>query len=176
MKFFPKYTRIIKINKLSIMKFIQCALLLSMLNNVAIVQAKQSTGSYIKSLVHEEVALAKATVTEAGIANGQLEEATQIKNLIRGKTASVKEFVETKVSDIEEELDLSSIPGKIKEGESYAKHGVKKVAIKEMKKVSSQIEESIKSSTKASGVAEKMYAKDAGVQQKIELKTSLRTL
>merc|ERR1719491_1965376 len=173
MKFFPKYTRIIKINKLSIMKFIQCVLLLTMLNNVAVVQAEQSTGAYIKSLVHEEVALAKATVTEAGVANGQLEEATQIKNSIRGKTASVKEFVETKVSDIEEELDLSSIPGKIKEGESYAKHGVKKVAIKEMKKVSSQIEESI---TKALGVAEKMDAKDAGVQQKIELKTSLRTL
>merc|ERR1719491_2496662 len=173
MKFFPKYTRIIKINKLSIMKFIQCVLLLTMLNNVAVVQAEQSTGAYIKSLVHEEVAIAKATVTEAGVANGQLEEATQIKNSIRGKTASVKEFVETKVSDIEEELDLSSIPGKIKEGESYAKHGVKKVAIKEMKKVSSQIKESTK---KKSGVAVKMDAKDAGLQQKIELKTSLRTL
>merc|ERR1719491_2189467 len=157
MKFFPKYTRIIKINKLSIMKFIQCVLLLTMLNNVAVVQAEQSTGAYIKSLVHEEVALAKATVTEAVVANGQLEEATQIKNSIRGKTASVKEFVETKVSDIEEELDLSSIPGKIKEGESYAKHGVKKV--------SSQIKESTKKNckhcTKASGVAEKMDAKDA---------------
>merc|ERR1711862_443981 len=138
---------------------------------------------------------------------GQLEDATQIKKSIRGKTASVKEFVETKVSDIEEEQDLASIPVKIKEGESYVKHGVKaavnemkkvssdiedesaekvkevesyvkhgvKVAVKEMKKVSSEIEESTKS-TKASGVVEKMDAEDAGVQQKIELKTSLRKL
>merc|ERR1712194_899369 len=155
------------------------------MGNVAIVQAKQSTGAYIKSLVHEEVALAKATVTEAGVANGQLEDATQIKKSIRGKTTSVKEFVEAKVSDIEEEQDLSSVPVNIKEGESYAKHGLKegesyvkhgvKAAVKEMKKVSSEIEESAKS-TKASGVVEKMDAEDAGVQQKIELKTSLRKL
>merc|ERR1711862_704204 len=105
---------------------------------------------------------------------GQLEDATQIKKSIRGKTASVKEFVETKVSDIEEEQDLSSIPGKIEEGESYVKHGLK-VAVKEMKKVSSEIEESTKS-TKTSGVVENMDDKDARAQQKIELKTSLRKL
>merc|ERR1711862_214493 len=99
---------------------------------------------------------------------GKIEEGKS--HVKHGVKAAVNEMKQ-KSSDIEDELD---IPEKVKEGESYVKHGVK-VAVKEMKKVSSEIEESAKS-TKASGAVEKMDAEDAGVQQKIELKTSLRKL
>merc|ERR1712194_170440 len=99
-----------------------------------------------------------------------------VKHGLKEGESYVKHGVKAAVNEMKKKsLDIEDESAeKVKEVESYAKHGVK-VAVKEMKKVSSEIEESAKS-TKASGVVEKMDAEDAGVQQKIELKTSLRKL
>merc|ERR1712085_183511 len=99
-----------------------------------------------------------------------------VKHGLKEGESYVKHGVKAAVNEMKKKsLDIEDESAeKVKEVESYAKHGVK-VAVKEMKKVSSEIEESAKS-TKASGVVEKMDDKDAGVQQKIELKTRLRKL